>query len=85
MERAGEAAHVLEGLHPDIPHAWRAKLHASAATPPSRPATEAPPQAWIAYFTGLLDRAFARGYHAQPARDARCAQAPDAGAQSSAG
>ncbi len=62
MARAGEAAHILEALHPDIHRAWEAKLHRLELPLPSMPVNDAPPQAWIAYYTQCLDQAFARGY-----------------------
>jgi glycosyltransferase involved in cell wall biosynthesis len=61
-ERAGRAAHVLEALHPNARHPWKAKLERHDGPAPAMPAPDAPAPTWIAYFTRRLDQAFARGY-----------------------
>ncbi len=62
MVRAGESARVLERLHPDLEHGWRAKVRAGAQLPRPMPAEGAPAHAWIAFYTEHLDAAFRRGY-----------------------
>jgi GT2 family glycosyltransferase len=62
MARAGEAAHILEALHPNINHGWKAKLHRHSQPLQSMPGHDDPAPTWIAYFTQRLDQAFARGY-----------------------
>jgi GT2 family glycosyltransferase len=62
MVRAGESARVLERLHPDMEHEWRAKLRAGAQLHHPIPAEGAPAHAWIAFYTEQLDAAFRRGY-----------------------
>ena len=61
MARAGQAARVLEALHPNIPHGWKSKLSVSQA-PLAAPGPNAPPHTRIGYFSRRLDQAFARGY-----------------------
>lgn len=62
MMRAGESARVLERLHPDLDHGWRAMLRGGAQTLRTMPANDAPEHAWIAYFNEQLNAAFRRGY-----------------------
>jgi GT2 family glycosyltransferase len=62
MVRAGEAAHTLETLHPNINHSWKTKLHRHSQIFQSMPGHDDPSPTWIAYFTQCLDRAFAGGY-----------------------
>jgi len=62
MARAGEAAHILEALHPEIHHGWKAKLHLHERPLLSMPGHNAPLHTLIAYYTQCLDQAFARGY-----------------------
>jgi len=68
MVRAGESARVLEQLHPDQEHAWRAMLQRGAQPALPVPPRDAPAHVWIAYYSGQLDAAFRRGYLAALAR-----------------
>ncbi len=67
MERAGESARVLERLHPGLEHDWRAILNRGGQAPRPQPETDAPVNAWIAFYSDQLDAAFRRGYFASPA------------------
>lgn len=69
MERAGEAAHIVEALHPNIRHGWKAKLHRHREPPLSMPGSDALTQTWIAYYSQRLDQAFARGYWSRTDKD----------------
>ncbi|MBK7474343.1 MAG: glycosyltransferase [Betaproteobacteria bacterium] len=62
MEHAGESARVLEQIHPDLEHGWRAMLRGGPQVLRTVPATDAPEHAWIAYFSEHLNAAFRRGY-----------------------
>ena len=62
MVRAGESARVLERLHPDRDHEWRAKLRTGAQLRYPMPGEGAPTHAWIAFYSEQLDAAFRRGY-----------------------
>jgi GT2 family glycosyltransferase len=61
MTRAGQAAHVLEALHPKIARPWKAKLKQSDTIIPP-PEMGAPAHRWIPYYTQRLDLAFRDGY-----------------------
>lgn len=61
MVRSGISAHVLERLHPNQHHAWRAMLRVNEA-PLTAPAEAAPTHLQMAFYAEQMEEAFRRGY-----------------------
>jgi GT2 family glycosyltransferase len=61
MARAGASARVLESLHPNLNHAWRAMLRVNEARL-TAPAEAAPTHLQMAFYAEQMEEAFRRGY-----------------------
>jgi GT2 family glycosyltransferase len=70
MEQSGESAWLLQRLQPRVQHSWHAMLQPPPRVRRPVPGKDAPPHAWIGFYTEQLEAAFRRGYRSAIANDA---------------